>query len=285
MKKILSFALLLCTFSTALVAQDKEFRQELENFINLGWGTNANNNLNAEAFASIFMFQLNEIPNCPYTTQVQKAEAAKRLARQYYDERGKSDIMDFITPYYQKHFTTDDIKKLNKQLKTDTKLFNTGNKLADKSVVEQMTMTLMAQMMGSMQKIATGETPDPIITPQEKQDTLYIAVVEYCNASGIISSTINALKGTLASMAQDEEQKKIMQALMEFLSAELPSAYYKGCKGRITADEVNYITDFYKSPIGQKMAACSTEILKDPMAIANSLMAKTKEWLEKQELK
>ena len=285
MKKILSFALLLCTFSTALVAQDKEFRQELSNFINLGWATTANNNFDAETLTNIFMLQLNEMPNCPYTTEAQKAEAAARLAQQYYDERGKSDFIDVAMPFYQKHLTTDELKKLNKQLKTDTKLFNTGNKLADKSVMEQMVMTLMAQMMGSLQKIATGETPDPIITPQEKQDALYIAVVEYCNASGISSNTINALASNLAGMGQDEEQKKMMQAFMEFLSTELPSAYYKGCKGRITVDEVNYITDFYKSPMGQKLVACSTEILKDPMTLANSLMTKTKEWLDKQELK
>lgn len=73
MKKILSFALLLCTFSTALVAQDKEFRQELENFFKLGWATTANNNFNAETFTNIFMLQLNQMPNCPYTTEIQKA--------------------------------------------------------------------------------------------------------------------------------------------------------------------------------------------------------------------
>lgn len=285
MKKILSLALLLCTFSTALVAQDKEFRQELENFFNLGWATTANNNFNAETFTGIFMLQLNQMPNCPYTTEFQKAEAAARLAEQYYNERGKSDFIDVAMPFYQKHLTADDLKKLNKQLKTDTKLFNTGSKLTDKSVMEQMALTLMVQMMGTLEKIETGQTPDPIITPQEKQDALYIAVVEYCNASGISSSTISAIASNLAGMVQDEEQKKIIQAFMEFLSSELPSVYYKGYKGRITVDEVNYITDFYKSPIGQKLAACSIELSKDPITLTNSLMPRTKEWLDKQELK
>lgn len=287
MKKILSLLLLVCTFTTTTIAQDNEYRKELNELFNLGWGTSSNGQLDEKAYSSIFLLQLNEMPNCPYTTPTAKAEAAQRLAKKYVEERGLNDIIDIVMPAYQKHMTISDLKETNNLLKTDTRLFTTGNKLADKSIIEQMTMTLMTQMIGSMQKIAQGEKPESIITEQEKKDPLYIAVTDYCTASGLTSSTMSTLMSgfTSAMEQQDEQQKKIMQSIFEYIIGELPAAYYKGCKGRISAEDIEYVTKFYKTPLGQKLTAGAMEAMNDPIGLANNLMQRTSEWLGKQDLK
>ncbi len=287
MKKILSLLLLVCTFTTTTIAQDNEYRKELNELFNLGWGTSSNGQLDEKAYSSIFLLQLNEMPNCPYTTPTAKAEAAQRLAKKYVEERGLNDIIDIVMPAYQKHMTISDLKETNNLLKTDTRLFTTGNKLADKSIIEQMTMTLMTQMIGSMQKIAQGEKPESIITEQEKKDPLYIAVTDCCTASGLTSSTMSTLMSgfTSAMEQQDEQQKKIMQSIFEYIIGELPAAYYKGCKGRISAEDIEYVTKFYKTPLGQKLTAGAMEAMNDPIGLANNLMQRTSEWLGKQDLK
>lgn len=283
MRKILTFALLICTFAMA-TAQENEYRQELNKLLKTVWGiAGVGNTFNSESFTAIFMAQLNEMPNTPYKTTAEKSQAAAKLAQKYYAEQGCNDIIEILAPAYQKHLSLNDLKEYNKLLSEDKKLFEAGNKLADKSVIESMTAEITQGMMSSMMKIAQGEAPESLLTAAEKENEFYKAIEEYCNVCELTKTTIKAFTSAIPTM-QDENQKKIFESIIEYLTNEIPAAYYKGCVGKVNVEDVKYVTNFYKSPLGQKILAGSWDITRDPITIGTAMMQKSNEWLSKQDL-
>ena len=89
----------------------------------------------------------------------------------------------------------------------------------------------------------------------------------------------------LASMSGDAQQQKIMTALLKYIAKEIPSAYYKSAKGKVTTEEVVYITKFYQTPLGKKLVAGTIESMSNPMALGEGVIMKASEWLSTQTLK
>ena len=140
-------------------------------------------------------------------------------------------------------------------------------------------------MLSSMMKVAQGEEPDPILTDNERKDKLYIAIEEYCKSCGINEMMTGSFAQGLASMSGDAQQQKIMTALLKYIAKEIPSAYYKSAKGKVTTEEIVYITKFYQTPLGKKLVAGTIESMSNPMALGEGVLMKASEWLSTQTLK
>ena len=284
MKKILSLMLVLCAFSTAVIAQDDAYTKEFYNYLNAGWGNTASQELGTDAYKAIFAALLGEIPDSPYKTTAEINSAAERLAKKYNEEQAKQDVAAIMAPNFQKHLSLKDLKEVNKTIRSDKKLFEIGNKLGKKEIITNMSAVISQSMMSSMMKISKGEKPDPILTDKEKQDKLYIAVEDYCKTCGVNEMMTSTLSQGLAAVSDNEEQKKMMTALFNYIVEEVPSAYYNSIKGRVSTEEVVYITNFYKSPLGQKLVAGTTESMRNPMALGQGVVTKIAEWLSFQQL-
>ena len=285
MKKILSLMFVLCAFSTAVIAQEDAYTKEFLNYLNAGWGNTASQELGTEGYTNIFAALLSQMPNSPYKTTAEINSAAAALAKKYNDEQAKQDIAAIMAPNFQKHLSLNDLKELNKTIRSDKKLFEIGNKLANKEIITDMSTTITQSMLSSMMKVAQGEEPDPILTDKEKQDKLYIAVEDYCKTCGVNEMMTGSFAQGLASMSGDAQQQKIMTALLKYIAKEIPSAYYKSAKGKVTTEEIVYITKFYQTPLGKKLVAGTIESMSNPMALGEGVLMKASEWLSTQTLK
>lgn len=285
MKKILSLMFVLCAFSTAVIAQDDAYTKEFLNYLNAGWGNTASQELGTERYTNIFAALLSQMPNSPYKTTAEINSAAAALAKKYNDEQAKQDIAAIMAPNFQKHLSLNDLKEINKTIRSDKKLFEIGNKLANKEIITDMSTTITQSMLSSMMKVAQGEEPDPILTDKERKDKLYIAIEEYCKSCGINEMMTGSFAQGLASMSGDAQQQKIMTALLKYIAKEIPSAYYKSAKGKVTTEEVVYITKFYQTPLGKKFVAGIIESMSNPMALGEGVLMKASEWLSTQTLK
>lgn len=285
MKKILSLMFVLCAFSTAVIAQDDAYTKEFLNYLNAGWGNTASQELGTERYTNIFAALLSQMPNSPYKTTAEINSAAAALAKKYNDEQAKQDIAAIMAPNFQKHLSLNDLKEINKTIRSDKKLFEIGNKLANKEIMTDMSTTITQSMLSSMMKVAQGEEPDPILTDKERKDKLYIAIEEYCKSCGINEMMTGSFAQGLASMSGDAQQQKIMTALLKYIAKEIPSAYYKSAKGKVTTEEVVYITKFYQTPLGKKFVAGIIESMSNPMALGEGVIMKASEWLSTQTLK
>ncbi len=285
MKKILSLVLVLCAFSTAVIAQDDAYTKEFLNYLNAGWGNTASQELGTEGYTNIFAALLSQMPNSPYKTTAEINSAAAALAKKYNDEQAKQDIAAIMAPNFQKHLSLNDLKETNKTIRSDKKLFEIGNKLANKEIITDMSTTITQSMLSSMMKVAQGEEPDPILTDNERKDKLYIAIEEYCKSCGINEMMTGSFAQGLASMSGDAQQQKIMTALLKYIAKEIPSAYYKSAKGKVTTEEIVYITKFYQTPLGKKLVAGTIESMSNPMALGEGVLMKASEWLSTQTLK
>lgn len=285
MKKILSLMFVLCAFSTAVIAQDDAYTKEFLNYLNAGWGNTASQELGTERYTNIFAALLSQMPNSPYKTTAEINSAAAALAKKYNDEQAKQDIAAIMVPNFQKHLSLNDLKEINKTIRSDKKLFEIGNKLANKEIMTDMSTTITQSMLSSMMKVAQGEEPDPILTDKERKDKLYIAIEEYCKSCGINEMMTGSFAQGLASMSGDAQQQKIMTALLKYIAKEIPSAYYKSAKGKVTTEEVVYITKFYQTPLGKKLVAGTIESMSNPMALGEGVLMKASEWLSTQTLK
>lgn len=285
MKKILSLVLVLCTFSAAVVAQNDAYTKEFLNYLNAGWGNTASQELGTEGYTNIFAALLSQMPNSPYKTTAEINSAAAALAKKYNDEQAKQDVAAIMAPNFQKHLSLNDLKEINKTIRSDKKLFEIGNKLANKEIITDMSTTITQSMLSSMMKVAQGEEPDPILTDNERKDKLYIAIEEYCKSCGINEMMTGSFAQGLASMSGDAQQQKIMTALLKYIAKEIPSAYYKSAKGKVTTEEVVYITKFYQTPLGKKLVAGTIESMSNPMALGEGVLMKASEWLSTQTLK
>lgn len=285
MKKILSLMFVLCAFSTAVIAQDDAYTKEFLNYLNAGWGNTASQELGTEGYTNIFAALLSQMPNSPYKTTAEINSAAAALAKKYNDEQAKQDVAAIMAPNFQKHLSLNDLKEINKTIRSDKKLFEIGNKLANKEIITDMSTTITQSMLSSMMKVAQGEEPDPILTDNERKDKLYIAIEEYCKSCGINEMMTGSFAQGLASMSGDAQQQKIMTALLKYIAKEIPSAYYKSAKGKVTTEEVVYITKFYQTPLGKKLVAGTIESMSNPMALGEGVLMKASEWLSTQTLK
>lgn len=285
MKKILSLVLVLCTFSAAVVAQNDAYTKEFLNYLNAGWGNTASQELGTEGYTNIFAALLSQMPNSPYKTTAEINSAAAALAKKYNDEQAKQDVAAIMAPNFQKHLSLNDLKEINKTIRSDKKLFEIGNKLANKEIITDMSTTITQSMLSSMMKVAQGEEPDPILTDNERKDKLYIAIEEYCKSCGINEMMTGSFAQGLASMSGDAQQQKIMTALLKYIAKEIPSAYYKSAKGKVTTEEIAYITKFYQTPLGKKLVAGTIESMSNPMALGEGVLMKASEWLSTQTLK
>ena len=285
MKKILSLVLVLCTFSAAVVAQNDAYTKEFLNYLNAGWGNTASQELGTEGYTNIFAALLSQMPNSPYKTTAEINSAAATLAKKYNDEQAKQDVAAIMAPNFQKHLSLNDLKEINKTIRSDKKLFEIGNKLANKEIITDMSTTITQSMLSSMMKVAQGEEPDPILTDNERKDKLYIAIEEYCKSCGINEMMTGSFAQGLASMSGDAQQQKIMTALLKYIAKEIPSAYYKSAKGKVTTEEIAYITKFYQTPLGKKLVAGTIESMSNPMALGEGVLMKASEWLSTQTLK
>ena len=285
MKKILSLMFVLCAFSTAVIAQDDAYTKEFLNYLNAGWGNTASQELGTERYTNIFAALLSQMPNSPYKTTAEINSAAAALAKKYNDEQAKQDIAAIMAPNFQKHLSLNDLKEINKTIRSDKKLFEIGNKLANKEIMTDMSTTITQSMLSSMMKVAQGEEPDPILTDNERKDKLYIAIEEYCKSCGINEMMTGSFAQGLASMSGDAQQQKIMTALLKYIAKEIPSAYYKSAKGKVTTEEIAYITKFYQTPLGKKFVAGIIESMSNPMALGEGVIMKASEWLSTQTLK
>lgn len=285
MKKILSLVLVLCTFSAAVVAQNDAYTKEFLNYLNAGWGNTASQELGTEGYTNIFAALLSQMPNSPYKTTAEINSAAAALAKKYNDEQAKQDVAAIMAPNFQKHLSLNDLKEINKTIRSDKKLFEIGNKLANKEIITDMSTTITQSMLSSMMKVAQGEEPDPILTDNERKDKLYIAIEEYCKSCGINEMMTGSFAQGLASMSGDAQQQKIMTALLKYIAKEIPSAYYKSAKGKVTTEEIVYITKFYQTPLGKKLVAGTIESMSNPMALGEGVLMKASEWLSTQTLK
>ena len=173
MKKILSLMFVLCAFSTAVIAQDDAYTKEFLNYLNAGWGNTASQELGTEGYTNIFAALLSQMPNSPYKTTAEINSAAAALAKKYNDEQAKQDVAAIMAPNFQKHLSLNDLKEINKTIRSDKKLFEIGNKLANKEIITDMSTTITQSMLSSMMKVAQGEEPDPILTDNERKDKLY----------------------------------------------------------------------------------------------------------------
>ena len=282
MKKITTLLIFTLAVTTGF-AQESNFREEFSKFMDTGWGTKKSG-FSADNFTAIIMHSLNEMQDCPYKTNTEKSQAASRLAQKYYSEQSMEDFKDILIPCYQKHMTADELKEINNLLSEDKRLFTAGNKLVSNDIIQAMTDALGEQIISTMTDIIGGKEAKPMLTKKEMQSDLYLAIKEYCEASGLSSTTINTFSGRLSAMAQDEQQKAIMEKVIKHVFNEIPAAYYKGCKGNIAVEDIQYVTSFFKSPLGTKIVAGSTDAIKDPMELATKLIEKMEEWLNKQEL-
>lgn len=285
MKKILSLVFVLCTFSAAVVAQNDAYTKEFLNYLNAGWGNTASQELGTEGYTNIFAALLSQMPNSPYKTTAEINSAAAALAKKYNDEQAKQDVAAIMAPNFQKHLSLNDLKEINKTIRSDKKLFEIGNKLANKEIITDMSTTITQSMLSSMMKVAQGEEPDPILTDNERKDKLYIAIEEYCKSCGINEMMTGSFAQGLASMSGDAQQQKIMTALLKYIAKEIPSAYYKSAKGKVTTEEIVYITKFYQTPLGKKLVAGTIESMSNPMALGEGVLMKASEWLSTQTLK
>lgn len=285
MKKILSLMFVLCAFSTAVIAQDDAYTKEFLNYLNAGWGNTASQELGTEGYTNIFAALLSQMPNSPYKTTAEINSAAAALAKKYNDEQAKQDVAAIMAPNFQKHLSLNDLKEINKTIRSDKKLFEIGNKLANKEIITDMSTTITQSMLSSMMKVAQGEEPDPILTDNERKDKLYIAIEEYCKSCGINEMMTGSFAQGLASMSGDAQQQKIMTALLKYIAKEIPSAYYKSAKGKVTTEEIAYITKFYQTPLGKKLVAGTIESMSNPMALGEGVLMKASEWLSTQTLK
>lgn len=284
MKKILSLVFVLCTFSAAVVAQNDAYTKEFLNYLNAGWGNTASQELGTEGYTNIFAALLSQMPNSPYKTTAEINSAAAALAKKYNDEQAKQDVAAIMAPNFQKHLSLNDLKEINKTIRSDKKLFEIGNKLANKEIITDMSTTITQSMLSSMMKVAQGEEPDPILTDNERKDKLYIAIEEYCKSCGINEMMTGSFAQGLASMSGDAQQQKIMTALLKYIAKEIPSAYYKSAKGKVTTEEIVYITKFYQTPLGKKLVAGTIESMSNPMALGEGVLMKASEWLSIQQL-
>lgn len=285
MKKILSLMFVLCAFSTAVIAQDDAYTKEFLNYLNAGWGNTASQELGTEGYTNIFAALLSQMPNSPYKTTAEINSAAAALAKKYNDEQAKQDVAAIMAPNFQKHLSLNDLKEINKTIRSDKKLFEIGNKLANKEIITDMSTTITQSMLSSMMKVAQGEEPDPILTDNERKDKLYIAIEEYCKSCGINEMMTGSFAQGLASMSGDAQQQKIMTTLLKYIAKEIPSAYYKSAKGKVTTEEIVYITKFYQTPLGKKLVAGTIESMSNPMALGEGVLMKASEWLSTQTLK
>lgn len=284
MKRIVTFALFIVCTLTAAIAQSEAFTKEFYNYLNTGWGNTASQELGTEAYTGIFVALLSEMPDCPYKTTAEINSAAAQLAKKYNDEQAKQDIVAIIAPSFEKHLTVKELQNINKTIKSDKKLFEIGKKLGNKEIITNMSTVISQSMMSTMMKIAQGQEPEPILAASEKQDKLYIAVEEFCQSCGVKDMMTGTFAQGLASMTGDEQQKAIMMALLEYIAQEIPSAYYKSVNGKVTTDEIVYITKFYQTPLGQKLVAGTVESMSNPMALGEGIVTKITDWLNTQQL-
>lgn len=282
MKRITTFALfIVCTLTTAM-AQNDAYTKELCNYFNTGWGNSAGQELGTEAYTEIFTALLNAKAD-KVQTPAEINSTAAMLAKKYNDEQATQDIAAIVAPIYKKHLTIDDLKEFNKLINSDKKLYDAGNKLGSKEIISEMTTALSQSIMSSMMKIAQGEKPELLLTAEEKQDKLYLAVEDYCKSCGISKMITGSFGQALANMAGNEQQTKIMMDCIEYVTQEIPSFYYKSAKGKVTEEEFKYVTKFYKTPLGQKLVAGTVDVMSNPMLLGEELMTKISEWLDKQE--
>ena len=284
MKKILSLMFVFCALSTAVMAQEDAYTKEFYNYLKAGWGNTASQEIGADSYATIFAALLSEMPDSPYKTTAEINSAAARLAKKYNDEQAMLDVAAIMAPSFKKHLSLNELKEVNKTIRSDKKLFEIGNKLGNKEIITNMSAVITQSMLSSMTKIAQGEEPDPMLTAKEKEDKLYIAVEEYCKSCGVNELMTGSFAQGLASLSGNEEQQRIMNALMQYIAKEIPSAYYSSVKGRVTTEEIAYITEFYNSPLGKKLVAGTTESMSNPMALGEGVMVKVAEWLSFQTL-
>lgn len=281
MKRIVTFALFVCALTTAM-AQSDAYTKELCNYFNTGWGNSAGQELGTEAYTEIFTALLSARAD-KVQTPAELNSTAAMLAKKYNDEQATQDLASIVAPAYKKHLSIDDLKEFNKLINSDKKLYETGNKLGSKEIITEMSATLSQSIMSSMMKIAQGEKPEQTLTAEEKQDKLYLAVENYCKSCGINEMITSGFGQGLANMAGNEQQTKIMLDCIEYITQEIPSYYYKSAKGKVTVEELEYVTKFYKTPLGQKLVAGTVDTMSNPMLLGQELMTKISEWLDKQE--
>lgn len=278
MKKFLTIAtaVIMAMGCAQVQAQDSAYRDEFKKIMSKEWIIV--NNTQADNLVGIFAHLLSQRPD--YTNAANLQQDAGILAKKYYESQMMDDMVDLMLPYYSKTLSLEDLQKINTTA-SDPKISAIGKKFQSPEVAKKIEQVMTSTIM--QMAYSNGES-QPVVSEEEKKNDFYIATSKLCEKTGMIE-TMSSTFSAMSAQATTAEQKQLMDKIFTNITKEMPSIIYLAYKEVAAIEEIETLNSIFDKPEYRKLKPINLEVSKNIMTVAQGIMIKANEWLQKQELK
>lgn len=214
---------------------------------------------------------------------------AKALCQKYFSTQFMNDMVEVVSPYYEKVLSEADINSLIEQLNTPAGKLSTNH--IGKATKQMSSPEAQGFMQKAMMSILQGQKAEEVkpeacsAVYQQKFNEYYTVTNTAANITSVISSLEPALMGQAQTSEQKTQMRNLLNSLSSFLTTNMKTFALNTFHPEVTEADLDFYINFSKSPAGQNLIKGGSAMTKDAMNMGTKLVEKFTLWVAKQQSK